>query len=317
MACFGSSGFQGYLKVNSLLMPYLSADLTKKTAILESQGIHGGGQAGTSQVFRSTTNAAIGQSITNGSVTTEVYGGSGAYANAFKDLLNRSIGSAGSSDSSDICNGYYTAQPLIFCPGGLYEIVTPSTGSSNGKAVVASLDLRGNPGDVVQSTFNIISAGADVNNLNTNAPTTSNLAFETAGLTDDSNPVPYYASNFTVTGSGESNITNQIMDWNISINNNAVPIFAFNGLNYPVDILIGMMKVSGSFKYYSPTGTFVETLTHGASITITFGTVTINLPFVMFGEQPIPSPGPNNPVVRTVNFIGLAKSSSQPSIYQS
>ena len=75
--------------------------------------------------------------------------------------------------------------------------------------------------------------------------------------------------------------------------------------------------MTGSFSYYSTDGIFVETLTHGASITITFGSTTITIPFVAFGRAPIPNGGPNEIVTRTVEFRGFAKSASEPAIFQS
>lgn len=315
MSCSGSSGYLGYLKVCSGILPYLNADLTRIVEIIPSNSIHGGGVGNTNPVFRSQHNFSIGRRTTEGSVTVEVFGGSGNYATAFSNFLQRAIPTA--SDQSTVCNGFDSSCKLIFSPGGGYEISLPGTGAAQGKALISQFDLRGNPGGNVEATARIVSAGDDYNGASANAPAASALAFETAGASDDSNPVPYYASNFTVTGSGESNLADRIMDWSISVNNNANPIFTFNGESFAQDILLGMQEVTGTFSYYAADGVFVEQLTHGATLTITFGSITINCPFIAFGPSPIPSPGPNAPTVRNVQFRAFAASSSAPAIYYS
>ncbi len=103
----------------------------------------------------------------------------------------------------------------------------------------------------------------------------------------------------------------------ITINNNTNPLYTFNGEAFPQDILLGQREVSGSFSYYSPDGEFVEQLTHGANLSITFGTISLTLPFVAFGRAPIPSTGPNAIISRNVEFFAFAKSGTEPSISQS
>ncbi len=313
MACSGSSGYMGYLRACGAVLPYLSADLTKVTEILMSESIHGGGVGNVDPVFNSEINFSIGRVIAEGSVTAEVFGGSGNYATAFRNMLERAIPTA--TSMADVCDGFNTGCKLVFSPGGGSEISLPGTVGATAKALISSMELRGNPGGNVQSTFSIVSAGADYSVVATAAPVVSDLAFESAGLSDDSNPVPYYASDFTVTGSGESSLSDRIMDWNITVNNNPTPIYTFNGTNTAIDIILGMRQVSGTFSYYAPDGQFVENLTHGATCTITFGSTTIHLPFMVFDRSPIPSPGANAPCVRQVNFRSVAAGANLPSIY--
>lgn len=314
-SCPGS-GYQGYLLTCGSLLPYLNADLTKIQELIPSNSIHGGGNGATNPVFRDQINYSLGRVIAEGSVTVEVFGGSGNYATAFQNMLTRAIG-ASASDDSAVCTGFNNSCKLIFSPGGGSEIVLPSTSAGDPRALIASMELRGNNGGNVQATFRIMSTGADYNNSSTNAPAASALAFETGGTSDDSNPIPYYASNFTVTGSGESSLAERITDWSLTVNNNVNPIYTFNGEPFAQGMVLGFRQVTGSFSYYSPDGTFVETLTHGASATITFGSITLTLPHLGFGRAPIPSPGPGNPTVRNVEFTGFAASSSAPAIYQS
>lgn len=248
-------------------------------------------------------------------MSTEIYAGTGNYATAWLAMLNRSIPSA--SDDTDVCTGFDNSCKLIFSPGGGSEIVMPSTSAGTPRALIASMELRGNNGGVAQSTFRIISSGADYNSTNANKPSAAALQFETAGSTDDSNPVPYWATNFSVTGSGESGtLADQIMDWSISVNNNVTPIFTFNGEQFAQSAILGMMQVSGSFSYYSPSGTFVENLTNGAVITITVGSTTITVPFVGWGRCPIPGGSANSPVVRNCEWMGFATASG-PACYRS
>ncbi len=280
MSCQFSAGYQGYLRVGAskYVMPFLSSQLSQLTVLNVSDAIHGLGAGSTNPVGRSKINYAIGQQTVTGTVATEVYGGTGNFSSAFGTLFAAAVPTA--TDTSAVCNGFTTSSPLIFSPGG--------------------------------------GAGADYNNLNTNAPSASNFSYEPVGNTDDNNPVPYYASSLTITGSGEANLTDRITDWNMTINNNPFPIFTFDGKNYAVDIPIGVMDVSGSFSYYSSDGTFVNALTHGAVLRATFGTITLNIPYVAFTSQPTPpSPGSNAAVIRTVAFCGLAASASLPAVYTS
>ncbi len=297
-------------------MPFLSSQLSQLTVLNVSDAIHGLGAGSTNPVGRSKINYAIGQQTVTGTVATEVYGGTGNFSSAFGTLFAAAVPTA--TDTSAVCNGFTTSSPLIFSPGGGSEIVCPAAGAAQGKCVISSVEIRGNPGGNVQCSFSIMGAGADYNNLNTNAPSASNFSYEPVGNTDDNNPVPYYASSLTITGSGEANLTDRITDWNMTINNNPFPIFTFDGKNYAVDIPIGVMDVSGSFSYYSSDGTFVNALTHGAVLRATFGTITLNIPYVAFTSQPTPpSPGSNAAVIRTVAFCGLAASASLPAVYTS
>lgn len=318
MSCPGGTGYQGYLLVCDKVLPYLTADITEVTEILPSASIHGGGGGVVNPVYRDQHNFAIGRKIVEGSVSCEVFGGTGNYAVAFGHMLDRAIG-ADSTDMTDVCNGFDLTCKLIFSPAGGHEILLPSASAAQPKALIQSLELRGNNGGVVQATFRVISAGADYNATAVSAPASSQLAFETAGSSDDNNPIPYYASNFTVVGSGETGLSTGevITDWNISINNNISPYYTFNGENFPQDIILGQRVVTGSFSYYRPDGIFLRNFTHGASITVTFGSLTLTIPFAAFGRSPIPATGPNAVVTRQVEFSGYAKSATEPSIYQS
>lgn len=313
MSCSGSVGYRGYIKLcNSYVLPFLSCDLTKVQEILPSASSHGGGAGQTNPIYRSRHNFALGRETVEGTVSTEIYGGTGGYASAWTEMLKRAIPSG--TDDSNVCDGFDNSCPLVFCPGGTSEIVVPQTGR---KALIASMEIRGNNGGVVQSTFRIISAGATWNDTGT-APAVGLLQYETVGNTDDSNPLPYWAANFSCTGSGETgDIASKITDWSITINNNLQPVFTFDGNAYASDIVLGQQEVSGNLSYYSTTGSFVERLTNGAVITLSLGANTLNIPFTAWGRCPIPNSGPNSLVTRNCEFMGFAKQDGKPAIYWS
>ena len=321
MACTGGIGWSGYLKVCNYVLPYLTSELVKVVEINPSESVIGGGYTNliaspSNPVWRDYINFAIGKETVEGTISTEVFGGSGNYALAFKEMLRRTIGndSGNGNDMAYVCNGFSDSCKLIFSPAGGSEISLPVSGR---KALVTEMTINGNNGGNVGASFRVLSAGADWNTPpSVSTPTTGDLSFETAGLADDSNPIPWYASNFTLTGSGETfDVTDYVTDYSFTVSNNANPLYFFNGINYPGDIFLGKRQVTGNFSYYSPTGQFAEFLTHGASITITFGGVTLTMPFCAFSRGPVPNQGPNREVVRNQEFQSFAKSASEPSIY--
>jgi len=226
MACTGGVGWTGYIKVGSYVLPFLNADLVKVVEINPSESVIGGGYTNliaspSNPVWRDYINFAIGKETVEGSIATEVFGGSGNYALAFKEMLRRTIGndSDNGNDMSYVCDGFSDSTQLLFSPAGGSEIVLPETGK---KALITEMSINGNNGGNVGATFRILSAGASWNTPpSVSTPTTGDLSFETAGLTDDSNPIPWYASNFTLSASaGETfDVTDYIMDYSISISN--------------------------------------------------------------------------------------------------
>lgn len=303
-------GWKGYARVGSSgILPYTSSDISEITELMPSEAIQGGGINAVHGIFPSRINYAIGRKMAQGRITGEVFGGTGSFATAFRALLERAIG-ATSSNNSLRETGFTSSNKLIFSPGGGIQVELPKSTAAQPKAVVSQFTLNGNNGGIVTFDANIIGTGADRTNSPANAPAIGDLAYEPGGLTDDNNPVPYYASNFTVTGSGEASITDRITDWTITVNNNSNPIYAFNGDNAPADILQGKMVVTGSFTYYSPSGTFVEDLTHGATLSITFGTIILKSDHLGFGRAPIPAPNMNAPAERRVEFECFASASN-------
>ncbi len=311
----GSLGWRGYARIGTsgYVLPLSGARLSENIQINPSNAIHGGGVGTVDGRFASQHNYAIGQARYEGELSGDVFAGTGNYASAFFAILQRAIG-ATPTDISLRDTGFDATTQLVLSPGGGSEWLFPSTSGANAKAVISAMSLSSRVGGNVEFSASVVSAGATFNATATNAPTVSDFAYEPGGTTDDSNPLPYYASAFTVTGSGESDMSSRVTSWSVNINNNSVPIFTFDGNNYASDVLQGIMEITGNFTYYSPDGTFVRNLTHGASATITFGSTTIHLPHMAFGPYPVPLPGPNDPTERTVEFRCVA-TSSYPSIY--
>ncbi len=340
----GAVGYRGYMWVPTTdsgdwkLLPYLSEDITAKPGTIITDLIMGGGTGNSEGVFASRINAATGQVIYDGTVSSNVFGSNGNFGQAFRGLLSRALFSAdpvalviSGTDNTARATGFGNASYLIVNPGGGLEFRYPSSGgSSDDKCVVESFTLRGNLGGAVefdcavQSTSRLRFAEPNLENV----PDTSDLDLEsispqqiagrydegdlpTDNNQDDANPLPYYRSVFTlggITGNiGESfDINNTITAWTVTITNSPNRIFAFNGKNFAVDIVQGLCVANGSFTYYSPTGVFADELKHGASFSTFVGGSTpsyyVRSEYMLLNNPTIPAPGLNDVVTRTVNF---------------
>jgi hypothetical protein len=315
-------GWRGYARLGAAgyVLPYRRADLAERESLYRSETIHGGGTGQWHGVFHSEHNFAIGRRLVDGTIDTEVFGGTGNYALAFQSMLAKTLGVA-KDDDRERDAGFSTSAPLVLSPGGGIQWTMPEF-TSPGKAVVSNLALRGNPDGIVGSTFTIVSAGATFQATPADAPTPSELTYETdpqcSSAADDSNPVPYWASRFNIVDAdttGTVAVVDRIMDWDMTINNNSNPIYPFNGQNACVDVLQGIMEVSGSFRYYAPEGVFQRFLCHGAGLTISLGHITLHSDFVAFHESPVPAPAMNEPVVRTVQYRCFAHDAASPSLW--
>ena len=320
--CQSSMGWKGYARIGGAsgpVLPYRTEDLAEKINLIASTGIHGGGVGSENGVFGSVINIAIGQAEYSGTIVGEVFGGSGNFALAFTELLKRAMGASSANHTLRIC-GFTPTDALILSPGGgaTFSFPAISSGPSVRKALIKTFTLSGNPGEIVTYSANLLSAGFEVLNASTAQfpPATTEFPYEPVSNLDDSNPVPYYASNFTVAGSGETDLINRVTDWSLTIENNSYALYTFNNSNAPTDILQGQMVVNGSFKIYSPNGAFVFPLTQGATLSITLGTNIIQSGYVAFSTAPVTSSGGlNAPVFRDISFICIAKDANTASIH--
>jgi hypothetical protein len=320
MAETNAVGWRGYCKIGNSVLPYISSTLSETQSLYRSETIHGGGVGTIDGKYHSEQNYALGRVLVQGDISSEIFGGTGSYATAFKELLKRAIGDATTDTRLRIAGFSNATEKLIFSPGGGFELVMPDAAFANGKAVISRMALRGNPDGNAQFDATIISAGCTRNQPATLAPSFDADNFlgaleppcppgQTGPIDTNYNPIPYYATAFTISDcSGETSMADRVTDWSIEVNNNSNPIYTFNGSPYPVDIVQGIMEVTGTFSYYSPNGDFARFLTHGATLSIRIGTnLFLRCPHIGFDVAPIPAPGMNQPVVRNVTFRCFAQ----------
>jgi hypothetical protein len=312
----GALGWRGYLYAAGYVYPFNTCDISKVTELYESQSVHGGGLGTVDGVYHSQHNVAQGKVLAQGRVSGEVFAGTNNYASGFKELLKRAIGAV-TSDTSLRDLGFDKSEEgcLVFNPGRSNELKLPDEDlviyGVPAKAVISQMTLRGNPNGIVECEFEVMSTGAS--DRAAIPPATDEFAYEDVGCNDDSKPVPFWDSRFDISAAaGEANLVNRITRWEITVVNNTTGIWAFNGQQRAVDMLQGIMVVTGSFDYFSADGSFVSSLCHGATLNITLGAaggnpIVLHSPYVAFDQSPIPNTGPNNPVYRNVRFRCLAQ----------
>lgn len=323
----GTIGWKGYMKLSSSevgsgkVLPYNTEDLTERVEAINNDGIHGGGVSEIDGIFGSRHNVAIGLATYSGSINGDVFGGTGQYADAFRILLDHAMG-RGTTDHTHRLMGFSESYPIIVSPTGETAYQYPSvtvlnrkTGATDTlttpvKAVVASMTINGNSGGNVN--YSVALQATSRREVTGVKPVVGDFSFETVSNLDDSNPIPFWQAAFNVTGSGETfgggvyTLRDYITDFSITINNNTQPVVTFNGNNVATDMVQGLMEVTGNFSYYSPTGVFTANLNNGAVLSLTLGSITLNIPYMFLPTAPIPSGGLNSIITRNVEFTGLA-----------
>jgi len=327
MADTGTIGWKGYMKLSSTevgtkLLPFTTEDLTENIEAIQNDGIHGGGISELDGVFGSRHNIAIGGANYAGNINGDVFGGTGQYADAFRILLDASIGRSSGNHLRRL-EGFTESNPIVVSPTGETAYQYPSVTVENArtgatetlttpvKAVVNTMALSGNMGGNVTYGANVMATSRRI--VTGVKPTTADFSYEAVSNLDDSNPVPYWSSEFDLTGSGETfggsgsyAIKDMINDWNINIDNSSQAVRTFNGNNVATDMVQGIMKVTGSMSYYSPTGVFDPKLNNGATLTLTLGTLVIKCPYLFFTTLPVPNPGMDGVIYRSVEFEAIA-----------
>jgi len=304
-------GWKGYALVGTLPFPFLSEDVTEKINHIPADDIHGGGVGTTHGAFHSQINVAEGQISYDGSLSGNVYIGASGFGLAFDEILKRAIGAVG-TNTTDRDTGFDGAFPLILSPGGgsldgAKAFRYPS--ASTGRALVNSFTINGNLGGLVTFEAGIIASSRTTVNT---VPSIASFTFESGSSFGAGTPVPYHETcvDFGGIGIGESNLSERITAWSVTVTNNAVPVYTFNKSRFPRDIYQGQAVVEGSFTYYSDTGSF-STLNDGGSMEITLGVGLgagarkLKVPYLALNPRPIPSPGLNEVTTRTVSFRGL------------
>ncbi len=285
MSCSGT-GYAGSLKVNSASLPYLNCAVNRimqvNKPVLIGWGID--------SKYRSPYNYNIAQSFIKGQFSTEVFN-SGSQGTAFTNLVRAAIEG--------------TEVDIDFSPGGGSGISVPK----DGKCYIDSMTVQGSSAGIITASFSFCAADAE-----SNSSGSSSNSFESAGLTDDRNPVPWYYANISMQSSGDdSQINNSAVSFSVTLANPADIIFALNGLTTPVDIRLGTMQVAGSIGYFSSDADFND-LENGANLSIDVGPVNIKMPHLVFTNTGETNSGRNDPIVRNISFESFGFE-SQKAIY--
>lgn len=323
----GGVGWKGYMKVSSAevgsnkVLPFNTEDLVERVEAINNDGIHGGGVSEANGIFGSRHNVAIGVATYTGSINGDVFGGTGQYADAFRILLDHAIGRS-TTDHTHRLMGFSEAYPIIVSPTGetahqypSQTVINRKTGATDTlttpvKALVASMTINGNSGGNVN--YSVTMQATSRREVTGVKPVVGDFSFEQVSNLDDSNPIPYWQAAFALTGSGEDfgggsyNMKDFITAWSITINNNVQPVYTFNGNNVATDMVAGLMEVTGTFSYYTPTGIFTTNLNNGCTLDISLGALTLHMPYLFLPTAPVPSGGLNSIIVRNVEFSGLA-----------
>jgi hypothetical protein len=297
VACTSSIGWRGYCKVGGATLPFLNASVTHSQEIITSEPLSVDRYAN----YRSIHNYSFGKKIVNANLTTEVWD-SVIYKTAFNKMLLLATGATGS------CNAFGSSVgQLEICPNGGTSLLIPG---GTGKAVVSGFSLRGNPGGTVQASFTIVST-----NYTKAFPTSASLVFEDEDGQDDTNnfsPLPYYNSTFALSAiSDDANlVSTNVTDWNLDVSCDVKPVYGFCHQKSPFDLRLGVIRVTGSFNYYSPSGIFGILLNSNVNAVIDLQCATITLPRLLFKESDLTANDINAPVYRKINFIGVGTSNN-------
>lgn len=295
--------------LGTAVMPYLTEDFSEKITHIPSDDVHGGGIGTTNGAFHSQINAAEGQISFDGRITGNIYAGGTGFGLGFSKVLERAIGASGTDTSKREC-GFDSAEPLILSPGGcgftgFKAFRFPEAGV--GRAVVSSFTLNGNLGGLSTWEMEVLASSLGDTSVTPTFP--GGFTFESGSSLGAGSPIPYFETNLAFGGSGigESGVSDLITAWTITVNNNAIPQWTFNGERTPRDIYMGQMEVTGSFTYYSDDGDFSR-LINGSSLTITLGdslgagAIKLFSPYLALDPRPITSGGVNEITTREVNF---------------
>lgn len=307
-------GWKGYMMVDGHTMPYLSSDFSEKIMSIPAEDIHGGGVGTTHGSYHSLINAAEGQIMYDGSIKGNVYVGAATtgFTGAFRELLKRAIGGSATNTTLREC-GFDGTHPLIISYGGCgYDGYAAARypEASTGRAVIDTFTLNGNLGGLVTWDAQIVASSQGDTDL---APVYTDFTFESGTDLGAGTPVPYFESSWAFSALGEADVADRIIDWNLTIKNETIAQFTFNGERHPRDIYVGQLKVDASVTYYSDSESF-SSLTNGSVATLTLGVglgadaTVLRMPYMVLKERPISVSGPNDLAKRTINFYGLGNS---------
>ena len=267
MACSGYIGWQGAASAGGTL-PFISGDIRRVTQLFKPNIIGWSNNP----AFRSPYNYAKASSYVEGSFTCEIFGGS--YS---------SIGSL----ISACVNG--TEVNLSLSSGGGSGISIPG----DGICYVSSMTLNGSNGGISKVTFNILATDADDGGAGS-----ASLDYESEGITEDNNPIPYYNTSFVMTGVD----SDMVMEWSLTFSNNPRMINVLNGESRPITIRLGTTSLTGTVSYLTSSVSAIE---DGGTLTVDCGPRTLTCPWIVVTGDSKPSNGQNQIVTRTLSFEGF------------
>jgi len=301
VSCY-AAGYTGYAKIDGSTLPFLSGEVSESVGIITVPNIG----TRTSRYFR---NFTLGKRTYKCNLSFVLFK---SYASAVKNLLAK---------ATSYCAFGNGGGGIEFSPAGNTTYRIPG---DSGSAVVANLSLSSSAGEPIQGSVSV-----DATSWSEIPASNGSLVFETAGLNDDNNFLPWYDVSLVISDFEDSNLVNNYTDsWSLTLQNEIFPLFtlcntgsAGTGLNSSsADKLqartakalrYGMMTVTGELKYWSPTGDF-KNPTDGASITLDFGSFNVVLHNLVFTNDSVPNTGANAPVLKTLQFQALAGCESTP-----
>lgn len=301
MSCY-AAGYTGYAKVGGSTLPFLSGDVSDSIELITVPNIG----TRTTRYFK---NFMRGKRTYHCNLSFVLFR---SYISAVRKLL---------ANATDYCSFGNDDGGIEFSPAGNTTYRVPG---NNGSAVIDNLSLNSSAGNPVQGSASITATGWDEISAGSGS-----LVYESAGLTDDNNFLPWYDVSLVISNFEDSNLVNNYTDsWSFTLQNEVFPLFtlcnignASTNLNSSSTDKIqtraakalryGMMTVTGELKYWSPTGNF-NSPTDGASITIDFGSFNVVLNNLVFTNDSTPNSGANVPVLKTLQFQALAGCEGTP-----
>jgi len=310
-------GLYGYTIVNGYSIPVTANSLDETITPLVDEGVHGYGNTSTHGDAYSRLNYCIGAVTHEGQIGGSVFTGTGNASTAFKEMLRSAI--IGGTSGTCRRNGLY----IIGSPGGgAYTYRYPGLASDYPsidptllKCLCDNFTINFTAGGIVTYTASYKAVGRS---LVTTTPGNGSYSFEpTTPYTsivanDDSNPLNWFQAPFRVfgasTGTEETYLNSgaTITAWTLTIANNVVLEHASSGTNFPNIVDIGQMVITGSFTYFMPDADYSGNLKQSATIIIPFGGIKLVLGHIYINNAPVPMPGANAIVTRTVNFEAFA-----------
>lgn len=274
MGCGLYAGWCSVASAGGGTLPFLSGSVNRIKAIYKPVTIGWGLDAKN----RSPYNYAIGSDYVEANFTCEIF------ANAYASI--------GALIKAGV-NG--TQINVSLASGGGSGVTIPG----NGSAYVSSFTLNGNNSRISTVTFNLISTDAT-----TGGGGGATLDFESAGLSEDSNPVSWYNTSFVMGGVA----SDMVMEWSVTFNNNPQMINVLNGQSEPIAIRLGTSSFTGSVTYLT---TSMNKIDDGKTLTIDCGAATLTCPWLVITNDSQPASNPNQVVTRNLSFEGFGSNGNK------